>query len=630
MDQVGRGHILQFWVTVENFWQYARPTVEKSWIPPSPRSKKRRSSQTVSLATARKDVESINDMFVAHGSPNEIHFDVATRLKIQELVDLLRDPALWNGPLVSDSPEDQIEECITITVEPASAPFHCLAQAQAVVFDEMKRHDLVSFRKSNQYFQLLEDRAVDEPLNGGIRRLDSFRRKRKNKYVDRFARSPSPLSFKARSPTFPPSPSPPSGPLSPTIVEPVDDPNDKDNAEVTSGLQPFRIRKSRGWRSALSDIDDQVTDLPESELLPTDALETVSEELANIVKEASISTEGPVVDERKPSSLPKISFRKWSKSAAAGLGASAYKGIVRSRSPSPPMSLPSPKRVASDGLLEDATLGPNPQSDCPHNNSIELDNSTNAPLSEPVSPLDVRIRQGSGASDEIGTTTSSSITGPSEGSSHASTLTRPNPRPVSALQASSSGSRLHAIREELDCLKLQLTIVDKLLTSAQDSKSYDKTAFNHFAASRYLHTFLSVFGPGKDHHPPDVVPFLRKSRGVIQREMRDLELQQQLQVQAGYSSILHPDMTQISINGCEFDTDGLKEYVLYFINVSNDTGDDAGIYPHDVPNSWMVSRRYREFLVLHQRLKKKHSRILAGLEFPLYSIRRRSPGSDLL
>lgn len=102
---------------------------------------------------------------------------------------------------------------------------------------------------------------------------------------------------------------------------------------------------------------------------------------------------------------------------------------------------------------------------------------------------------------------------------------------------------------------------------------------------------------------------LRKSKASLQREIRRKELQRQQYVIQESDNSLYGRST-IKITGIQVgrDDDG-KEYALYAIEVSRDAGEKMPAA------TWVVTRRYSEFLELHQKLRSRYPSV-RNLDFP--------------
>ncbi|EJT80165.1 hypothetical protein GGTG_00169 [Gaeumannomyces tritici R3-111a-1] len=102
---------------------------------------------------------------------------------------------------------------------------------------------------------------------------------------------------------------------------------------------------------------------------------------------------------------------------------------------------------------------------------------------------------------------------------------------------------------------------------------------------------------------------LRKSRASLQREIRRKELQRQQYVIQESDNSLYGRST-ISIKSIQVgrDDDG-KEFALYVIEVSRDAGEKMPAA------TWPVTRRYSEFLELHQKLRSRYPSV-RNLDFP--------------
>jgi sorting nexin-25 len=102
---------------------------------------------------------------------------------------------------------------------------------------------------------------------------------------------------------------------------------------------------------------------------------------------------------------------------------------------------------------------------------------------------------------------------------------------------------------------------------------------------------------------------LRKSKASLQREIRRKELQRQQYVIQESDNSLYGRST-IKIKGIQVgrDEDG-KEFALYAIEVSRNAGEQMPAA------TWVITRRYSEFLELHQKLRS-HYPSVRNLDFP--------------
>ncbi|KAI9674680.1 MAG: Intermediate filament protein [Caeruleum heppii] len=102
---------------------------------------------------------------------------------------------------------------------------------------------------------------------------------------------------------------------------------------------------------------------------------------------------------------------------------------------------------------------------------------------------------------------------------------------------------------------------------------------------------------------------LRKSKASLQREIRRKELQrQQYIVQESDNGLYGRSTVRIKSVMVGNDADG-REYATYLIEVQRQAGDQMAAA------TWVIARRYSEFLALHQRLRARY-RSVRNLEFP--------------
>ncbi|KAI9184067.1 tRNA (guanine-N(7)-)-methyltransferase (tRNA(m7G46)-methyltransferase) [Blastocladiella emersonii ATCC 22665] len=177
----------------------------------------------------------------------------------------------------------------------------------------------------------------------------------------------------------------------------------------------------------------------------------------------------------------------------------------------------------------------------------------------------------------------SHVRGASQSSASSSTSV-----PAMPLPAATSGRS--TIRQSLDRLSQQEAIVDSLLGSARRA---NKNA--------------------------ELIKILTKSKAMLRDEMREL-LWQEIQDDrrdAPYSLLAGSGSgggakCAVSVSSFTLESDGTKDFALYVVEVKQvygDTGQSAG-------PGWVVTRRFSEFLVLHQLLKAQFPAVLAGYELP--------------
>ncbi|KAJ9151307.1 Intermediate filament protein [Pleurostoma richardsiae] len=102
---------------------------------------------------------------------------------------------------------------------------------------------------------------------------------------------------------------------------------------------------------------------------------------------------------------------------------------------------------------------------------------------------------------------------------------------------------------------------------------------------------------------------LRKSKASLEREIRRKELQrQQYVIQESDNSLYGRSAVKIKAIQVGRDDDG-KEFALYVIEVQRNAGEKMPAA------TWTVTRRYSEFLQLHQRLRSRYPSV-RNLDFP--------------
>ncbi|KXX81561.1 Sorting nexin-12 [Madurella mycetomatis] len=102
---------------------------------------------------------------------------------------------------------------------------------------------------------------------------------------------------------------------------------------------------------------------------------------------------------------------------------------------------------------------------------------------------------------------------------------------------------------------------------------------------------------------------LRKSKASLQREIRRKELQrQQYVIQESDNSLYGRSTIKIKSIQVGREEDG-KEFALYAIEVSRNAGEQMPAA------TWVITRRYSEFLELHQKLRSRYPSV-RNLDFP--------------
>jgi sorting nexin-25 len=102
---------------------------------------------------------------------------------------------------------------------------------------------------------------------------------------------------------------------------------------------------------------------------------------------------------------------------------------------------------------------------------------------------------------------------------------------------------------------------------------------------------------------------LRKSKASLQREIRRKELQrQQYVIQESDNSLYGRSTIKIKSIQVGRDDDG-KEFALYVVEVSRNAGEKMPAA------TWVITRRYSEFLELHQKLRSRYPSV-RNLDFP--------------
>ncbi|KAB5566771.1 PXA domain-containing protein [Coniochaeta sp. 2T2.1] len=102
---------------------------------------------------------------------------------------------------------------------------------------------------------------------------------------------------------------------------------------------------------------------------------------------------------------------------------------------------------------------------------------------------------------------------------------------------------------------------------------------------------------------------LRKSKASLQREIRRKELQrQQYVIQESDNSLYGRSTIKIKSIQVGRDDDG-KEFALYVVEVSRNAGEKMPAA------TWVITRRYSEFLELHQKLRSRYPSVRT-LDFP--------------
>lgn len=102
---------------------------------------------------------------------------------------------------------------------------------------------------------------------------------------------------------------------------------------------------------------------------------------------------------------------------------------------------------------------------------------------------------------------------------------------------------------------------------------------------------------------------LRKSKASLEREIRRKELQrQQYVIQESDNSLYGRSTVRIKTVQVGRDDDG-REFAVYVVEVSRNAGEKMPAA------AWVVTRRYSEFLDLHQRLRQRYPSV-RNLDFP--------------
>ncbi|KAJ1518257.1 Intermediate filament protein [Coelomomyces lativittatus] len=134
-----------------------------------------------------------------------------------------------------------------------------------------------------------------------------------------------------------------------------------------------------------------------------------------------------------------------------------------------------------------------------------------------------------------------------------------------------------SIRQEIDKLAQQEAIVDTLLEKAR-----------------------------KDAKNKGLVKILEKSKRTVKEEIRELFWQEQ-QLSRSESSHIIPGKCSVKVISHSIGKSESKEFALYRIEVRQLDSAAPG---------WIVHRRFSEFLLLHQILKKKYPQLLQHLDLP--------------
>ena len=102
---------------------------------------------------------------------------------------------------------------------------------------------------------------------------------------------------------------------------------------------------------------------------------------------------------------------------------------------------------------------------------------------------------------------------------------------------------------------------------------------------------------------------LKKSKAVIQREMKQLEFQKTQYEQQETSNRLLPDRIRVSIVSSTTADEAGKSVVRYLVEVQQLATD--GLFA----SGWVVARRYNEFLNMHTKLRERFA-LVRNLDFP--------------
>ena len=105
------------------------------------------------------------------------------------------------------------------------------------------------------------------------------------------------------------------------------------------------------------------------------------------------------------------------------------------------------------------------------------------------------------------------------------------------------------------------------------------------------------------------IRLLRKSQSAMNREIRELTFQRTQYEQQEIANRLIPDRTKLSITNSIVAEEGGKSVVRYLVDIKQLALDGS------VASSWVVARRYNEFLNMHNKLRERYA-FIRNLDFP--------------
>jgi len=100
---------------------------------------------------------------------------------------------------------------------------------------------------------------------------------------------------------------------------------------------------------------------------------------------------------------------------------------------------------------------------------------------------------------------------------------------------------------------------------------------------------------------------LNRSKASLAKEIRELSFQKTQCEMQEKENRLDPDRTRIFISSVTTETEG--KHVRYLVEIQQLNPDSKPIF------GWVVSRRYNEFFVMHQKLKERYTSV-RNLDFP--------------
>ncbi|ORX50056.1 hypothetical protein BCR36DRAFT_352980 [Piromyces finnis] len=102
---------------------------------------------------------------------------------------------------------------------------------------------------------------------------------------------------------------------------------------------------------------------------------------------------------------------------------------------------------------------------------------------------------------------------------------------------------------------------------------------------------------------------LQDAKSQLENHANDLKKQKELYIIQARENAITPKNVSISISDCHIKHDGNKSFALYIIEVNRTN-------PNGCTSGWIVTRRYSEFVLLHEQLRNKYWSIVHNYELP--------------